>query len=157
MNAVYSFADSIIHNHALIAPIIAWFMAQLIKMIISLIRDRHLDLTYLVSMGGMPSAHSALVCALATSIALDDGVQSPAFAIAAFFAIIVMYDAAGVRQTVSVQSNMLNRILDELFKGKPAFEQRFREFIGHTHFEIMAGAGLGILLAWLWAQVLQFV
>ena len=119
-----SFADSIIHNKALIAPIIAWFVAQLFKMLISLVRDRRLDLTYLVSMGGMPSAHSSLVCALATSVALVNGVGSSAFAIAVFFAVIVMYDAAGVRQTVSHQSNMLNRILDELFKGKPAFEQR---------------------------------
>ena len=149
---MYSFADSIIHNKVLIAPIIAWFVAQLLKMLISLVRDRRLDLSYLVSMGGMPSAHSALVCALATSVALVNGVQSSAFAITVFFAIIVMYDAAGVRQTVSHQSNMLNRILDELLKGKPAFEQRLREFIGHTHFEIMAGAALGILLGWLWAQ-----
>ena len=147
-----SFADSIIHNEALIAPIIAWFVAQLFKMLISLVRDRRLDLTYLVSMGGMPSAHSSLVCALATSVALVNGVSSSAFAITVFFAVIVMYDAAGVRQTVSHQSNILNRILDELFKGKPAFEQRLREFIGHTHFEIMAGAALGILIAWLWAQ-----
>ncbi|MFC1845862.1 divergent PAP2 family protein [Chloroflexota bacterium] len=147
-----SFADSIIHNKVLIAPIIAWFVAQLLKMLISLVRDRRLDLSYMVSMGGMPSAHSALVCALATSVALVNGVGSSAFGIAVFFAVIVMYDAAGVRQTVSNQSNMLNRILDELFKGIPAFEQRLREFIGHTHFEIMAGAALGILLAWLWAQ-----
>lgn len=147
-----SFADSLIHNKALIAPIIAWFVAQFLKMMISLIREKRLDLSYMVSMGGMPSAHSALVCALATSVAIVNGINSTAFAIAVFFATIVMYDAAGVRQTVSDQSNMLNRILDELFKGRPAFEQRLREFIGHTHFEIMAGAALGILLGWGWAQ-----
>ena len=149
---MYSFADSILHNKVLIAPIIAWFVAQLLKMIISLIRDKRLDLSYLVSMGGMPSAHSALVCSLATSVALINGLSSTSFAIAVFFATIVMYDAAGVRQTVSHQSNMLNRILDELLKGRPAFEQRLREFIGHTHLEIMAGAILGILIGWGWAQ-----
>ena len=148
-----SFADSLIHNKVLTAPIIAWFVAQFLKMLISLIREKRLDLSYMVSMGGMPSAHSALVCALATSVALVNGISSTAFAIAVFFATIVMYDAAGVRQTVSHQSNMLNRILDELFKGRPAFEQRLREFIGHTHLEIMAGAALGIFLGWGWAQL----
>jgi acid phosphatase family membrane protein YuiD len=65
-----------------------------------------------------------------------------------------MYDAAGVRQTVSTQSTMLNRIVDELFKGNPEFQQRIRELIGHTKFEVAAGAILGIvfafLLAWDW-------
>jgi acid phosphatase family membrane protein YuiD len=150
---VYSFTDSILQNKVLIAPIIAWFVAQFLKMLISLIRDKRLDLSYLVSMGGMPSAHSALVCSLATSVALVNGISSTSFAIAVFFATIVMYDAAGVRQTVSHQSNMLNRILDELLKGRPAFEQRLREFIGHTHLEIIAGAILGILIGWGWVQL----
>ena len=101
-------------------------------------------------MGGMPSSHTTLVCALATAVAIVCGVDSTIFAIAVFFAIIVMYDAAGVRHTVSTQSTMLNRILDELFKGKPAFEQRLRELIGHTKFEVIAGDALGILVAWLW-------
>ena len=101
-------------------------------------------------MGGMPSAHTALVCALATTVGITEGVNSIVFAVAVLFAAIVMHDAAGVRQTVGNQSNMLNRILDELFKGSPAFEQRLREFIGHTRLEIIAGAALGILLAWWW-------
>ena len=103
----------------------------------------------MVTMGGMPSAHTALVCSLATTVAIVSGVGSTVFAVATFFAAIVMYDAAGVRQTVSHQSTILNRMLDELFKGRPAFEQRLRELIGHTKFEVIAGAALGILLAWL--------
>jgi acid phosphatase family membrane protein YuiD len=102
-------------------------------------------------MGGMPSSHAALVCALATTIAVVEGFGSPLFAIAAFFALIVMYDATGVRQTVGNQSVMLNRMLDELFKGKakvnPQFEQRLRELIGHTNFQVIAGAALGIIFA----------
>ena len=102
----------------------------------------------------MPSAHATLVCALATTIALVDGIGTSLFAIAALFALLVMYDAAGVRQTVSTQSTMLNRILEELFKGNPAFQQRLRELIGHTKFEVAAGASLGIvfafLLTWEW-------
>ncbi len=105
-------------------------------------------------MGGMPSSHAALVCALATTIAVVYGVGSALFAISAFFAIVVMFDAAGVRQTVSTQSTMLNRIVDELFKNNPQFQQRMRELIGHTKFEVAAGAILGIvmafLLSWQW-------
>jgi len=129
-------------------------MAQILKVVIESVKDRRLNFSYLTTMGGMPSSHAALVCALATTIAVVYGVGSALFAISAFFAIVVMYDAAGVRQTVSTQSTILNRIVDELFKGNPQFQQRVRELIGHTKFEVAAGAILGIvvafLLAWPW-------
>jgi len=103
-------------------------------------------------MGGMPSAHSATVCSLATVIGIVEGFQTPLFAISVFFAFIVMHDAAGVRKTVSIHSGVLNDILDELLKNHPEFQQRFREFIGHTRLEIITGALLGICLAWWWIQ-----
>ena len=135
-------------------PAAAWCVAQVMKVIIESIKDRHLNFSYLITMGGMPSSHAALVCALATTVAVVYGVGSALFAISAFFALVVMYDAAGVRQTVSTQSTMLNRIVDELFKRNPEFQQRVRELIGHTKFEVAAGAILGIvfafLLAWDW-------
>jgi acid phosphatase family membrane protein YuiD len=146
--------ESILSNKALWVPAAAWCVAQVMKVIIESIKDRHLNFSYLITMGGMPSSHAALVCALATTIAIVYGVSSAVFAISAFFALVVMYDAAGVRQTVSTQSTMLNRIVDELFKGNPEFQQRIRELIGHTKFEVAAGAILGIvfafLLAWDW-------
>jgi len=146
--------ESILSNKALWVPAAAWCVAQVMKVIIESIKDRHLNFSYLITMGGMPSSHAALVCALATTIAVVYGVSSAVFAISAFFALVVMYDAAGVRQTVSTQSTMLNRIVDELFKGNPEFQQRIRELIGHTKFEVAAGAILGIvfafLLAWDW-------
>ena len=146
--------ESILSNKALWVPAAAWCVAQVMKVIIESIKDRHLNFSYLITMGGMPSSHAALVCALATTIAIVYGVSSAVFAISAFFALVVMYDAAGVRQTVSTQSTMLNRIVDELFKGNPEFQQRVRELIGHTKFEVAAGAILGIvfafLLAWDW-------
>lgn len=122
-------------------------MAQVLKVIVASVRDKRLNLSYLTTMGGMPSSHATLVCALATTVAIVYGVNSVVFAIAAFLALIVMYDAAGVRQTVSTQSTILNRILEELFKGNPDFQQRLRELIGHTKFEVAAGAGLGVLVA----------
>lgn len=136
---------------ALIIPAIVWFIAQFSKLIITLIWTKKLDFSQLTTMGGMPSSHSATVCALATTLGKVNGFGSPLFAIAFFFAIIVMYDAAGVRRTVGDQSIVLNRILDELFKGNPDFEKRLREFIGHTRLEIIIGAFLGIGLAWWWA------
>ena len=146
--------ESILSNKALWIPAAAWCVAQVMKVIIESIKDRHLNFSYLITMGGMPSSHAALVCALATTVAVVYGVSSALFAISAFFALVVMYDAAGVRQTVSTQSTMLNRIVDELFKGNPEFQQRIRELIGHTKFEVAAGAILGIvfafLLAWDW-------
>jgi acid phosphatase family membrane protein YuiD len=148
MNTV---VESFISYRALIIPAGAWCVAQVLKLFIELIRDKHLDFSNLITMGGMPSAHSATVTSLATTIAIIDGFDSLLFALSVFFAIIVMYDAAGVRQTVGNQSNILNKILDELFKGKPAFEQRFKELIGHSRLQILAGALLGILLGWWWA------
>jgi acid phosphatase family membrane protein YuiD len=127
-------------------------LAQVLKVIVASVRDKRLKLSYLTTMGGMPSSHSTLVCALATTVALVNGIGSTLFAIAAFFALLVMYDAAGVRQTVSTQSTMINRILEELFKGHPAFQQRLKELIGHTKFEIAAGAALGIVFALLLAR-----
>jgi len=141
------FWESILSNKVLLVPLAAWGTAQVLKVLISSIRDRRLNFSHLITMGGMPSSHTTLVCALATSVAIVQGVDSAFFAISAFLAIIVMYDAAGVRQTVSIQSTILNRMLDELFKGKPAFEQRVRELIGHTKWEVIAGAALGILFA----------
>ena len=134
----------------LLIPLAAWCVAQVLKVLISSIRDRRLNFSQLITTGGMPSSHAALVCALATAAAIVRGVDSAVFAVAALFALVVMSDATGVRKTVGTQSTMLNRILDELFKGKPEFEQRIRELIGHTIFEVSAGAVLGILLAWWW-------
>ena len=134
----------------LLIPLAAWCVAQVLKILISSIRDRRLNFSQLITTGGMPSSHAALVCALATAAAIVHGVDSAVFAISALFALVVMSDATGVRKTVGTQSTMLNRILDELFKGKPEFEQRVRELIGHTIFEVSAGAVLGMLLAWWW-------
>ena len=139
---------------AIWVPLVAWFIAQLIKVVIHLARNKKFDLSFFWSPGGMPSAHSALMTALATTIGLLYGFDSPLFAISLAVAFIVMYDAAGVRRTVGYQSTMLNRMLDELFKGDKEFSQRLAEIIGHTKWEVFAGAMLGIALVivlnWPW-------
>jgi acid phosphatase family membrane protein YuiD len=139
---------------AIWVPLVAWFVAQAIKVLLYFFRKKQFNLSLMWSPGGMPSAHSALMTALATTIGLMYGFDSPLFAISMAVAFIVMYDAAGVRRTVGYQSTMLNKMLDELFKGDKEFTQRLAEIIGHTKWEVFAGAMLGIVLGilftWPW-------
>jgi len=145
----------IITNKVLVASLCAWAVAQLLKVFITLVKEKRLDLRYLVISGGMPSAHSALVSALATSVAIIQGLGSVAFGITAILALVVMYDAAGIRQSVGLQSVVLNRIVKELRSRRPMaeLERDLREFIGHTPFQVIAGAALGIIVAWLWVTI----
>ena len=112
----------IITNKVLIIPVCSWVIAQLLKMLVVLIQKKQLDLRYLVIGGGMPSAHSAFVTALATSVAFIEGLGSTAFGISAIVALIIMYDAAGLRQSVGKQSVVLNRIIRELGHRRPITE-----------------------------------
>jgi len=139
----------------LLVSICAWAVAQLLKVFTALIRKQQIDLRLLVSTGGMPSSHSAMVCALATSVAIVQGFNSVAFGIAAILAMVVMYDAASVRRWVGRQSVVLNRIVKEIRFRRPLaeLERDLREFIGHTPFEVIIGAVLGITIAWLWFTI----
>ena len=140
---------ALFENRILIASIVAWVFAQFTKTIYELIRYRELKLNRLVSSGGMPSSHSALVMGLATATGRVSGLQSAAFAISLVLAAIVMYDAAGVRRAVSVQARILNQMIDEAFQGKPFAEKRLRELIGHTPTQVIAGALMGFVVAFL--------
>ncbi len=137
----------ILSNRVLVVSLGAWLLAQVLKVLIYLSHERRLNLRHLVSSGGMPSSHSALVTALATATAITAGPRSPLFAVAFIFAAVVMYDAAGVRQAVSVQARILNRMLDEIFVEQRFNEKRLRELIGHTPVEVFVGATLGLLVA----------
>ena len=139
-------------NKALIAPLIAWIIAQLIKVVIEIVTNHRLDLGRLVSSGGMPSSHSAFVSALATMVGLIDGLGSVTFAISVIFASVVLYDAAGVRHSVGKQAVVLNRIIREFRERRPLAEVEadLKELIGHTAFEVAAGVLLGVGVAFLW-------
>ncbi len=139
--------QALFENRILVASFIAWASAQLIKTIYELIRYRELRLNRLVSSGGMPSSHSALVMGLATATGRIAGFASPAFAISLVLAVIVMYDAAGVRRAVSIQARILNQMIDEAFQHKPFAEKRLRELIGHTPTQVIVGGLLGIGVA----------
>ncbi|MCH8863895.1 MAG: divergent PAP2 family protein [Chloroflexi bacterium] len=145
----------VITNEALVIPISAWAIAQLTKTSIALLQGKGLDFRYLVSSGGMPSAHSALVTSLATTVGMTQGFGSTVFGITVILALIVMYDAAGVRQSVSQQSVVLNRIVRELRLRHSItnLEADMRELLGHTPFQVIVGAFSGFALAWLWITI----
>jgi len=136
-------------NPVLIAATLAWAIAQTLKFLLYSVRDRRVSLHYLTTMGGMPSTHSATVAGLATAVGIREGLRSTSFAIAFLFAIVVMYDAAGVRRAAMAQAKILNQIIDELFQGHPISETRLRELLGHTPFEGMVGALLGVVVSYL--------
>jgi acid phosphatase family membrane protein YuiD len=140
----------ILDNRVLLVALVACFIAQGLKLIIEIVKNRKLNVRVLVATGGMPSAHSALVTALAAGVGQTLGWSSPNFALAMIFAIIVMYDAAGVRQAAGKQARILNQMIDELFDEKPDFSQdRLKELLGHTPVQVVAGSILGIVIYWL--------
>jgi acid phosphatase family membrane protein YuiD len=142
--------NDLLANRVAQATFVSWLAAQVLKVVIELIWRHKLNLRLLTSAGGMPSSHSASVCALATAVAIQTGTGSTLFVVSLLFAIIVMYDAAGVRRAASIQARILNQIIDELFQGHPISETRLRELIGHTPVEVVAGAALGVFGAWWW-------
>ncbi len=141
--------NSLMDNRILLSSFVAWAVAQVSKTILDLLRQRKLILSRLVSSGGMPSSHSALVTGLATATGRVMGVSSASFAIAVVIASIVMYDAAGVRRAVSIQARILNQMIEEAFQGSPMAEKRLRELIGHTPVQVFVGALLGIGIGFL--------
>ena len=129
------------------ASFIAWNLAQLIKMTAGFFKTGQIDFQYLLSTGGMPSAHSAMVCGLCVSIGLTEGFGSPVAMLAAGFAAITMFDAASVRRAAGHQARVLNVIIDELFTRHTLRQTRLKELLGHTRKEVFAGMLIGILTA----------
>ncbi len=141
---------AILDNHILIIALFACLLAQVLKAIVSVVQHGKIDFRAMIGTGGMPSAHSALVTALAMGVGQTAGWASGEFAIAFCFAIIVMYDAAGVRQAAGKQARILNQILDELFHEHPTFnEDRLKELLGHTPVQVIAGSLLGVAVSWI--------
>lgn len=136
----------IIYNDILTTAIIGWAVAQISKFIIILITQKTLDFSRFVGSGGMPSSHSSFVTALTVKTGTKCGFDSPLFAISAVFALIVMYDAAGVRREAGNQAKILNHIIDDLNKNKGVKPERLKELIGHKPIEVLAGAILGIII-----------
>lgn len=121
-----------------------WMVASFLKMLSNLRLTGRIDFQYLTTLGGMPSAHSAMVSALATAVGLREGFGSTLFVVALAFALVVMFDASTVRRATGLQARLLNQIVDELFKHHHLSAQKLKEILGHTRMEVFAGMLVGI-------------
>ncbi len=140
-------AGGIVHNHVLMVTLLAWAIAQSIKVALGVLRTKRFDFRWFIGTGGMPSAHAAGSSALAVIIGLEYGFGTVVFALAAVFAMVTMFDAQGVRRSTGRQAAILNKVLDDIYwKGKIE-EDRLKELIGHTPIEVFMGSIIGILLA----------
>jgi acid phosphatase family membrane protein YuiD len=129
--------------------------AQLTKFFVTLGLEGTVNFKRLVELGGMPSAHSASVAALSTGVALEQGFASPLFGVTAFYSLMTMYDAAGIRRSAGRQAEVLNRIVDDVQVTGKFREERLLELLGHTPFEVFVGAALGIVFALVGGRVLH--
>ena len=141
--------ELLLENQILISAVCGWLIAQILKTIIHLYFTKSFVAERLVGSGGMPSSHSATVCALSTATALTCGIGSTEFAIACILAIIVMYDAMGVRRETGIQAKIINEMM-ELFNNmnqEISAEDKLKEFVGHTPLQVLVGAILGVIIA----------
>ena len=141
--------DFLTGNLILNLAILAWAVAQVLKVLVVLVKMRRLDWRHILSSGGMPSSHSAFVCACAAAVGYMYGWTSPIFAVAAVVAIVVMYDASNVRRAAGEQAKILNYMMDHWMEMKPAlFGKELKELLGHTPFQVLMGGLLGVLIGW---------
>src|SRR3990170_1866442 len=143
-------------NDPLMAALAAWGLAQLIKVPLDYLFTHEVNWHLLLSAGGMPSSHAALVSSLGWTIGLEYGFNSPAFAIAAVLAMIVIYDATGVRRAAGQHARVINRMIEDMAHGHPLKEEELKEVLGHTPRQVAAGTIFGIIFGalfwWLFKQ-----
>ncbi|KAJ7530270.1 hypothetical protein O6H91_15G087200 [Diphasiastrum complanatum] len=135
-------------NPTFMSGLLAWAIAQLMKVFTTYFVERRWDFKMILGSGGMPSSHSALCVGLTTSVALCHGVSDALFPVCLGFSLIVMYDATGVRRHAGMQAEVLNMIVKDLFQGHPVSEKKLKELLGHTPLQVIAGACLGMLVGY---------
>lgn len=150
MNALRWFFEPVLAwNPPLALALLAMMTAQGFKFLRTLVRRNRPDFTRLIGTGGMPSAHSASVTALSTAVGIGHGWNSPLFGVAAFFSLVTMYDATGIRRAAGRQARLLNRLVAELQEHHKLDFEKLGELLGHTPLEVLVGAVYGALLAFL--------
>lgn len=144
-----NFLIELFHNQIFLSAVLGWLVAQVLKTIIHMIVNKQFVAERMVGGGGMPSSHSATVCALATAAGMKYGGGSFEFAISIMLAIIVMYDAMGVRRETGIQGRVLNEMLEVFMNmGKEiSAEAKLKELVGHTPLQVLMGAILGVVIA----------
>lgn len=135
-----------INNKYLYVPLIVWFCIQLFKVIYDLITTKKLNFKRIMGAGGMPSSHSAVVTCLATLMGKYEGVDTPIFAMSVVFAMVVMYDAAGVRRAAGKQARLLNKIVETPGLSGVQVQEKLVEVLGHTPLQVIVGAIIGIVV-----------
>ncbi len=146
VSTILEFSTALLSNVVLVTAALAWFTAQLAKIVSWALKEKRVNFRRVVEPGGMPSSHATFVTALGCGVGLVDGFDSVSFAVACAFALIVMYDAAGVRQAAGKQAQVLNAIVEDLNR-RELHPERLKELLGHTPVEVIAGAALGIAFA----------
>ncbi len=132
----------------LFTTVLSWFVAQVLKVILVFIKNKKMDFRRLIGSGGMPSSHAAFVVSLAVSVGLTEGFSSTLFAVTVVIALVVMYDAAGVRRAAGQQAKILNKLVEDWEKNNfENTEKKLKELLGHTPTEVFAGAVLGTVIA----------
>lgn len=147
--------SGVIHNQALLSALLAWFAAQVLKPPLEYLRKGKWNWGYLLSAGGMPSSHSALMVGATTGIALHDGMDTSIFALAVAVTMIVIYDAAGVRRQAGIHAQKINVLIEELLAGHPISDKQLMEVLGHTPLEVSGGILLGFVVGimyWLYTK-----
>lgn len=138
--------NTFLSNFTLVAVIISWFMAQAIKVVIYRFQEGHWDLWHFFEAGGMPSAHSASVTSLTLGVGLTVGWNTALFTACAVFALVVMYDATGVRRAAGKQAEILNKIVDDIYSTGKVKVEKLKEILGHDPIEVFAGASLATVV-----------
>ena len=139
--------SAILQNHVLWTAMAGWILAQVLKIPTDYFRSRQWDWALFFAAGGMPSSHSALITSATLACGLHYGFDSPVFALGVAIAMIVVYDATGVRRQAGIQAKRINIMVEELLKGHPISQDTLREVIGHTPLEALGGVLLGLVVA----------
>jgi len=134
-------------NKIFLTTLSAWIIAQVIKVSIGVFHEKKFDFRWFLGTGGMPSSHAAGATCLAAAIGFEYGFDSTYFALAASFALVVMFDAQGVRRSAGRQARILNKVMEDIYWQGRIQENRLRELVGHTPVEVIAGFLLGMLIA----------
>ena len=136
---------SIVQNKYIYIPFALWFFIQVFKVVYDLVTTKKFNFKRILGAGGMPSSHSAVVMSLATLIGKNEGFDTPIFALALIFALVVMYDAAGIRRAAGKQAHLLNKIVQTPGLEIGEVQERLVEVLGHTPTQVLVGAIIGII------------
>jgi hypothetical protein len=137
----------LLKNTALIGALTAWAIAQIVKLPLDYRQTKKWHWALLLSPGGMPSSHSALVVGMAHGVGLAAGYDSPVFALSFAVAMVVLYDATGIRRQAGLHAELINAMIEDLAAGHPLKNEQLKEVLGHTPLEVLGGIILGLVCA----------